>query len=65
MGVPRSSCPKDPQTLYNLIFLHLKNMTGVSVNIFKADQPTTDGRQIAALNNSLLDQVNYFILYCS
>ena len=55
--------------LFNLIPLNLRNMTGVSVEVFKAaldiwlcsipDQPTTDGRQRAALTNSLIDQVNY------
>ena len=58
--------------LYNLMPLHLRNMTGVSVDIFKAaldtwlatipDQPTTNGRQRAARTNSLLDQVNHFRL---
>ena len=58
--------------LHNLMPLHLRNMTGVSVEMFKAaldtwlgsipDQPTTNGRQRAALTNSLLDQVNKFRL---
>ena len=58
--------------LYNIMPLHLRNMTGVSVEMFKAtldtwlgsipDQPTTNGRQRAALTNSLLDQVNKFRL---
>ena len=61
--------------LYNSMPLHLRNMTGVSVEVFKAaldtwlgsipDQPTTNGRQRAALTNSLLDQVNKFDLTCS
>ena len=55
--------------LFNLMPTNLRNMTGVSVEVFKAaldtwlcsipDQPTTDGRQRAALTNSLIDQVNY------
>ena len=58
--------------LYNIMPLHLRNMTGVSVEVFKAaldswlgsipDQPITNGRQRAALTNSLLDQVNKFRL---
>ena len=55
--------------LFNLMPLNLRNMTGVTVEVFKTaldtwlssipDQPTTDGRQRAALTNSLIDQVNY------
>ena len=58
--------------LFNLMPVHLRNMTGVSVEMFKAaldtwlasipDQPTTDGRQRAAITNSLLDQVNSYRL---
>ena len=50
----------------------LRNMTGVSVDMFKTaldtwlasipDQPTTDRRQRAAMTNSLLDQVNSYRL---
>ena len=55
--------------LFNLMPINLRNMMGVSVEVFKAaldtwlcsipDQPTPDGRQQAALTNSLVDQVNY------
>ena len=53
--------------LFNLVPQHLRGLTGVSVDTFKAalddwlagipDQPTTPGRQRAALTNSLIDQV--------
>ena len=58
--------------LFNIMPIHLRNMTGVSVETFKSaldtwlgsipDQPTTNGRQRGALTNSLLDQVNKFRL---
>ena len=53
--------------LFNLIPMDLRNMSGVSVDMFKSgidawlskipDQPTIPGRQRAALTNSLIDQV--------
>ena len=53
--------------LFNLVPRDLRDMTGVSVDSFKSrldswlttipDQPTTPGRQRAALTNSLIDQV--------
>ena len=53
--------------LFNLLPKNLRGMKGVTLDTFKAnldrwlsaipDQPTTAGRQRAALSNSLLDQV--------
>ena len=53
--------------LFNLVPKDLRNLTGVSVDTFKAgldawltsipDQPTIPGRQRAAITNSLIDQV--------
>ena len=53
--------------LFNLVPQDLRGMKGVTVNTFKAgldswlsgipDQPTINGRQRAALSNSLIDQV--------
>ena len=53
--------------LFNLIPRDLRDMTGVTVDTFKAgldgwlstlpDQPTSPGRQRAAISNSLIDQV--------
>ena len=53
--------------LFNLLPKNLRDMKGVTLDTFKAnldrwlsaipDQPTTAGRQRAALSNSLLDQV--------
>ena len=53
--------------LFNLVPKDLRNMSGVSVDMFKSgldawlskipDQPTVPGRQRAALTNSLIDQV--------
>ena len=53
--------------LFDLAPKDLRNMSGVSVDMFKSgldawlskipDQPTVPGRQRAALTNSLIDQV--------
>ena len=53
--------------LFNLVPKEIRNMSGISVDNFKAgldawltripDQPTVPGRQRAALTNSLIDQV--------
>ena len=53
--------------LFNLAPKELRNMSRVSVDMFKSgldawlskipDQPTVPGRQRAALTNSLIDQV--------
>ena len=53
--------------LFNLVPQELRDLNGVTVDHFKGgldswlktvpDQPTTQGRQRAALTNSLIDQV--------